>query len=128
MNKNSVVISMILFTLAILLGAFGAHGLEKIATPKLIDTFETGVKYQFYISLLTLIVGFNQKSIDFNISKYLYLIWGGLFLFSGSIYFIVFSKIYGFYSKVLIPITPLGGVLLIVGCLLFIFKLLQKKG
>ena len=48
MNRTILLTGTLLGLLAIGLGAFGAHGLEKLVDAEAIDTFETGVKYQMY--------------------------------------------------------------------------------
>ena len=45
--------------LAIILGAFGAHALKKRFTPELMQSFETGVKYQMYHAIVLLVLGLN---------------------------------------------------------------------
>ena len=45
--------------LAVIFGAFGAHALKKKLTPELLQSFETGVKYQMYHAIVLLVLGFN---------------------------------------------------------------------
>ena len=42
---------------AVMLGAFGAHGLKAKLTPDQLQVFETGVKYQFYHALGLFLLG-----------------------------------------------------------------------
>ena len=42
--------------LAVYLGAFGAHGLEKLVDADAIQTWETGVTYQMYHALFLLVL------------------------------------------------------------------------
>lgn len=56
MNKRLLVTGSILGFLAVIIGAFGAHGLEKSLDADALATFETGVKYQMYHALLMLLV------------------------------------------------------------------------
>ena len=51
MNKTILVTGLLFGIIAIILGAFGAHGLKKILGPEELHTFETGVKYQIYHAL-----------------------------------------------------------------------------
>ncbi|MEX0273839.1 MAG: DUF423 domain-containing protein, partial [Flavobacteriaceae bacterium] len=51
MNKTVLMAGAILGMLAIILGAFGAHGLEKLVDRAAVKSFETGVKYQMYHAL-----------------------------------------------------------------------------
>ena len=73
---------------AIILGAFGAHGLKEKVSPEALESYETGVKYLVYHVLLLLFVntfsGFNNQ-----VKKRLSLIFFiGLLFFSGSIFLI----------------------------------------
>jgi uncharacterized membrane protein YgdD (TMEM256/DUF423 family) len=126
MNKKIVLTAAVLLMLAIILGAFGAHGLKDKVSPERIATFEVGVRYQFYIGLSMLILGFNEEKLGFSLKPtFLFLLLGGLF-FSFSIYFLAIQEILGASLKFLGPITPLGGLLMIIGLFVFIVKLMRK--
>jgi len=56
MEKKLVITAAILGFLAVLLGAFGAHGLKAILSEKDLTSFEVGVRYQFYHTFLILFV------------------------------------------------------------------------
>ena len=58
MDRTFFIIGSILAGLAVLLGAFGAHGLRNLVAPELIATWEKGVRYQMYhaLALLLLVV------------------------------------------------------------------------
>lgn len=108
---------------AIVFGAFGAHALKKICTEDQLKSFETGVKYQMYHALLLLILGFNLKLQTGLEEAMICCIILGVFLFSFSIYGLCIGSAKGKKLKFLGPITPLGGLLLVVGwgILLYIF-------
>jgi uncharacterized membrane protein YgdD (TMEM256/DUF423 family) len=126
MNKKIVLTAAVLLMLAIILGAFGAHGLKDKVSPERIATFEVGVRYQFYIGLAMLILGFNEEKLGFSLKPtFLFLLLGVLF-FSVSIYFLAIQEILGASLKFLGPITPLGGLLMIIGLFVFIVKLMRK--
>ena len=57
MNRTILLTGTVFGLLAIGLGAFGAHGLEKLVDAEAIDTFETGVRYQMYHALFLLFLG-----------------------------------------------------------------------
>ena len=57
MNRTILLVGTAMGMLAIVLGAFAAHGLEKLVDAQAIDTFETGVKYQMYHALFLLFLG-----------------------------------------------------------------------
>ena len=56
MQKTFLVIGIILAGLAVILGAFGAHGLKKIVGPETVSTYQTGVQYQMYHAFALIIV------------------------------------------------------------------------
>lgn len=126
MNKKIVLTAAVLLLLAIVLGAFGAHGLKDKVTPERIATFEVGVRYQFYIGLAMLILGFNEEKLGFSLKPTFILLLIGVLLFSVSIYFLAIQEILGASLKFLGPITPLGGLLMIIGLFVFIVKLMRK--
>ena len=112
--------------LAIILGAFGAHGLKDKVSPERIATFEVGVRYQFYIGLAMLILGFNEEKLGFSLKPTFLLLLIGVLFFSVSIYFLAIQEILGASLKFLGPITPVGGLLMIIGFLIFLVKLMRK--
>lgn len=126
MNKKIVLTAAVLLLLAIVLGAFGAHGLKDKVTPERIATFEVGVRYQFYIGLAMLILGFNEEKLGFSLKPTFILLLVGVLFFSVSIYFLAIQEILGASLKFLGPITPLGGLLMIIGLFVFIVKLMRK--
>lgn len=126
MNKKIILTAAILLMLAIILGAFGAHGLEDKISPERIATFEVGVRYQFYIGLAMLILGFNEEKLGFSLKPIFILLLVGVLFFSVSIYFLAIQEILGASLKFLGPITPIGGLLMIIGFLIFLVKLMRK--
>ena len=100
--------------LGVLLGAFGAHGLRESIEPRLMETFQTAVQYQLIhalaLLLVSLIIGWLGQSLSFDISAYAFM--AGIILFSGSLYGLVLTDI-----RWLGPVTPLGGLCLIIGWL-----------
>ncbi len=117
MTKTFLQIGSLFALLAVVLGAFGAHGLEAQLSPERLDTFETGVRYHFYHSfalLATALIGqyFSHKLI--RTAGWLFAV--GILLFSGSIYLLACRDILGIESWIWLgPITPIGGTFFIVG-------------
>ncbi len=122
MTSQTVLIAGALFgMLAVILGAFGAHALKKILTSEQLKSFETGVKYQMYHAIVLLFIGSYFK----HPNQYMALAFIiGIVLFSFSIYGLILSDAKGKKMKFLGPITPLGGLLLIIGWILLLFKFL----
>jgi len=107
--------------LSVIFGAFGAHILKKKLSEEQLKNFETGVKYQMYHAIVLLLLGVNYE----NISATSY--WSftmGIVLFSFSIYGLVLSSASGKKLRFLGPITPLGGLLLIIGWATLLFNAL----
>ena len=111
---------------AIIFGAFGAHALKKIMSPEQLSSFETGVKYQMYHALVLLMLSFNMN-LDTSIEKYMvYCFILGTVLFSFSIYGLCISTAKGNKWKFLGPVTPLGGLLLVVGWALLLYTFVRN--
>lgn len=122
MNHSAIIFGAIFGFLAIFLGAFGAHLLQKKLTKEQLQSFETGVKYQMYHAIVLLVLGF-QLNTEVTIDKYIvYSLIIGVVLFSFSIYGLVISSANNKKLKFLGPITPLGGLFLALGWGLLIYK------
>ena len=109
--------------LAVIFGAFGAHVLKKRFNGAQLKSFETGVKYQMYHALLLLMLSFNLN-LETTLEKWMvYFFIIGTFLFSFSIYALTLSASKGRKLKFLGPVTPVGGLLLVIGwgILLYLF-------
>lgn len=126
MEKRIVLIGVILIIIAIILGAFGAHGLKELVKADKLASFEVGIRYQMYLGICLLILGLNTEKFNFSLKLIVNLLMIGVALFSGSIYLLSMQELIPFSMKFLGPITPIGGTLMIVGfCSLFI-KLLRS--
>lgn len=130
MNKKWFVAGVCLIILAIALGAFGAHGLKSITSDTLIlESFDTGTKYQFFQGLGFLIIPFVLKQFDLSGKWVFNLLLIGTILFSGSIYGLTCAKINEINAmlKVFGPLTPLGGLCMIAGWFILLIQLIRKK-
>jgi uncharacterized membrane protein YgdD (TMEM256/DUF423 family) len=111
MTRLFVALGALTAGLGVMLGAFGAHGLEGRVSPDRLETFRTGVEYQMYHALALLLVGW---AVAQGWGPLLY--WagycfaGGIVIFSGTLYLLVLTD-----TGWLGAITPLGGVAFIVG-------------
>lgn len=103
--------------LSVALGAFGAHGLEKMVESKYLEIWKTGVQYQMFHATGLLVVGVLLSKLPGNAllswSGWMMLI--GIILFSGSLYVLTITQV-----GVLGAITPLGGVAFLVAWALLI--------
>ena len=111
--------------LAIVLGAFGAHALKKTFTEEQLASFETGVKYQMYHAILLLMIGLNFPLVNTIEHFMVFFVIAGVILFSFSIYGLCISSSRGKKIKILGPITPLGGLSLIIGWILMLVVFLD---
>lgn len=128
--KTWLIIGALLGASAVILGAFGAHGLEKASKKwqvkeevrqRRLDNWETGTRYQMYHALALVGLGLlaSQRK-----TRLVHLTGGAFFLgtliFSGSLYLIVLTGITKFGA-----ITPIGGLLMIVGWIALAVTALQ---
>jgi uncharacterized membrane protein YgdD (TMEM256/DUF423 family) len=127
MNKKLLITGAILGILGIILGAFAAHGLEKLLDTDTIKSFETGVRYQMYHAFFLLILGSTSfvSLKSKNIIFYLVLI--GLIFFSGSIYGLATNELTNFNFKTIAMITPIGGLSLIIAWIVMLIGILKTK-
>lgn len=114
MNRTILLTGILLGLLAIILGAFGAHGLEKLVDAEAVETFEVGVRYQMYHALFLLFLG-TWNGVEAKIKKRVYwMVLVGVILFSFSIYFLAMNDLTTFDFKTFGFLTPIGGVFLVV--------------
>jgi len=127
MNKRILLAGAILGILGIVLGAFGAHGLEKLVDADAVNTFETGVRYQIYHAFFLLILG-GTSFVNLNTKKIVfYLVIVGVLFFSGSIYGLATNELSSFDFKTIARITPVGGLLLILSWVMVLIGIIRNK-
>lgn len=126
MNNFLLRSGAILFVLAIIFGAFGAHALKDVVSEKAISSFEVGVRYQFYQALAFLIIGFSTDKLSFNLKPISIGMLLGISLFSTSIYLLALKEVLPFSVSFCGPVTPIGGLILIISWVFFILKLYKK--
>lgn len=96
----------LLLALGVLIGAFGAHGLEGKIPDKAFNTFETGVRYHFYHALGLMLLGIIQKQYpQLNLRSSIFLLLLGILLFSFNCYFYALTG-----AKLYAMLVPIGGV------------------
>lgn len=127
MNNKTVFTGALLCVIGIVLGAFGAHALKSLISVERLQSFETGVRYQMYAGFSLLILGLNADRFQFSLKWIVRLLLFGIILFSGSIYGLAMQEVFSVSLKFLGPITPLGGLLQIVGWILLLYKLVKHS-
>lgn len=127
MKTLTLVIGAVYGVLSVILGAFGAHAFKKILSPEKLESFETGVRYQMYAAFFLLFVGYILKFETKSENWISWLMILGALLFSFSIYLLAFQDYWGANLKFLGPITPIGGMLMIVSWVMLIFYFVRMK-
>jgi len=114
--------------LAVILGAFASHSLKGKITPEQIETFQIGVRYQFYHTFALLVIGvllYFRKTKLMVVSGWLFA--AGIVCFSGSLYLLAVREWLNLPVSWLGPVTPIGGVLFIGGWVLFLTSTFQDN-
>lgn len=127
MNRKLLIAGSILGIIGITLGAFAAHGLEKLIELERIKSFETGVRYQIYHAFLLLILGGTHFLPPKIKSRILSLVILGILFFCVSIYALSTNSLTSFDFKTIAFITPVGGLILILAWILMLISILKTK-
>ncbi len=99
--------------IAVVLGAFGAHGLKGRLTTEMLNAFEVGVRYQMYHALALLAVAWalsRWPRAEVTVAGWLFV--AGTIIFSGSLYLLSLTGV-----RWIGAITPIGGVAFLLGWL-----------
>ena len=117
--KNSITLGALLMSLAVVLGAFGSHGLKNIVSNYSVEIYNKAVYYQVIHSLgilVTAIILKDEKSL--RILRILFLT--GIVGVSGSLYMLTFADMLPHTLKQVVgPITPIGGVFFVASWVYF---------
>jgi len=113
MRKRFLTYGAAMAGLAVIIGAFGSHGLkDTLLESGTTETFKTGVLYHMFHCVALLIVGLlsqkDQKNSLLQWAGYCFLV--GILFFSGSLYLLSV-----FQLNFLGPVTPIGGLFFIAG-------------
>lgn len=109
--------------LAVMSGAFAAHGLEATLGAPQLALFETAARYQMYHALALLVVATVSTMPRISAPALKLAAWAfviGIVLFSGSLYLLALSGV-----RWLGAVTPLGGISFLVGWLALIVAALK---
>lgn len=121
-----MITGMFLMAATIAIGAFGAHGLKEIVDASSLNTFEVGVRYQMYHALAIVILGFVPSPLKLKrIVFWLFVV--GILFFSGSIYLLSLNSVLPFDAARIGFITPLGGLLFIIGWLRWGYGMIKSN-
>jgi uncharacterized membrane protein YgdD (TMEM256/DUF423 family) len=128
MNKRIIITAAISGILAVISGAFGAHGLKALLSETDMNVWHTAVQYQFYHTLALLFLSTLPQIKQSMVKPAYYCFVSGILLFSGSLYILSTREIHHLnWTSYLGPITPLGGLLLIAGWICLLIAGLKMK-
>jgi uncharacterized membrane protein YgdD (TMEM256/DUF423 family) len=115
-------------TVAVALGALGAHVLEKQLTPQRMELWDKAVRYQFYhtLALLAVSIFLRLAGRSHLLTAAAFLFAAGILFFSGSLYLLSTREITGLTVGWLGPVTPLGGLCWIAAWLMLGLWFYQK--
>ena len=127
MKKTILTTACVFGMLAVVFGAFGAHGLKKLVDTQAVTTFETGVRYQMYHAFFLFALSLLPKEF-LKSEKTIYICtFIGVLLFSFSIYLLSLNSLFSIDLKVIGPLTPIGGLFLIAAWLILGYNILRSK-
>tara|TARA_B110000091_G_scaffold64737_1_gene71294 strand:+ start:297 stop:677 length:381 start_codon:yes stop_codon:yes gene_type:complete len=124
---NFIKVAILFCTTSVVLGAFGAHLLKDLLTEHQLSSFQTGIRYQMFHGLSILILALNKNYFTEKLNKVLQLMSVGIILFSLSIYLLNLQELLGLVLSFLGPVTPIGGLFLMVSWTLLFFNVKKNK-
>jgi uncharacterized membrane protein YgdD (TMEM256/DUF423 family) len=127
MNRRFLITGAIFGIIAVILGAFAAHGLKGSLSAESLNSFETGVRYQMYHAFLLLIIGSFNSPLQKNLNWIFYLLCLGIIFFSGSIFLLSTSVVTNIDFSSIALITPIGGSLLILAWFILLLNFIKLK-
>jgi uncharacterized membrane protein YgdD (TMEM256/DUF423 family) len=128
MNKRIILTASFFGFVAVLLGAFGAHALKALVDEPSLEIWQKGVDYQFYhtFALLYLSTFARYRNKLINIAYFCFTF--GIVLFSGSLYLLATRSILHLdFVNLIGPLTPIGGLLFVLGWIMLFFAAFKDK-
>lgn len=121
-NKWFLILGSKFLFLAVALGAFGAHGLKDILDPVKMNTYQTGVTYQFYHGFALLITTLIAMKLDIKLK------WPRILFCLGIVLFSFFCYIYALTGiSTFAMIVPVGGLCFLMGWFGTIWSIWRKE-
>ncbi|OUS06533.1 hypothetical protein A9Q81_03135 [Gammaproteobacteria bacterium 42_54_T18] len=118
-----IAVGSMVLAMAVVLGAFGAHGLKDVLSESRMAVYQTAVQYHFYHGFGLMLVGLVMSSLpDVGLRWVPRLLLLGLVLFSGSLYALILLNL-GWLGVV----TPIGGLSFIAGWVLLAVVLWKQS-
>ncbi|QBA65105.1 DUF423 domain-containing protein [Muriicola soli] len=125
MNRTILLVGVLFGISAVILGAFGAHGLKEVISESSLNSYETGVTYQMYHALFLLWLGSTTRLSEAHKRWIFWCAVLGILLFSFSIYFLATDSLNSINFKSIAFVTPLGGAFLITAWLLLGYRIFK---
>jgi uncharacterized membrane protein YgdD (TMEM256/DUF423 family) len=126
--RNWVIFIAVLGAITVILGAIGAHTLRNALSEVQLNSFATGVRYQYYHIFAMLVTVLLSKQFDVNLKVPLWLFAIGTLFFSGSIFLLSTIPVHGMEGiRALGPVTPVGGLILVAAWLSLAIQFARKK-
>jgi uncharacterized membrane protein YgdD (TMEM256/DUF423 family) len=128
MNRRIILTASFFGAVAVILGAFGAHGLKNLVPADALAIWTKGVEYQFYhtfaLLFLSTFARFRNKLVD--LAYYCFCL--GIILCSGSLYLLATREVLHLnFVNLIGPVTPLGGLFLIAGWVSLFIAALKNR-
>ena len=128
MNKRIILTASFFGAIAVLLGAFGAHGLKNSIDASSLAIWQKGVEYQFYHTFALLYLSSFARYRNKLINIAYFCLTFGIVLFSGSLYLLATRNILNLgFAEFIGPITPIGGLLFVLGWIMLFFAAFKDK-
>jgi len=130
MKNRTLAWASAVLLMAVGLGAFGAHGIETRVDIKAYHNWQTAAQYQFYHGLALLGLASLEGRLASKVITLVRILFVlGVFCFSGSLYILATREMMGtdVLTRFLIPVTPLGGLLFMVGWAVLLIAALRKS-
>ena len=116
---NWLFVGLLMCAASVGAGAFGAHGLRAALDAEHLALWETAARYLMYGGVVVALLGLAGRGSNVDLRLAGWLLFAGTLVFSGTVAVIAVGG-----PRWLGAITPVGGTLLIVGILLFAWRML----
>lgn len=114
----------LLGVLGVMFGAFGAHGIKGHVSEQHYSSYRVGIEYLYFHLAPLLYLATRNESKNLKISGYLFFI--GILFFTGSNLLMTTEEMHHINFHFLWPITPLGGVLMLLGWVMLLVDSFKK--
>jgi len=133
--EKTIRLAAIFGAAAVIIGAFGAHGLKSAFEARQLDTryllgiYEKGVQYQFYHTLALGLVALLQQHRPSSVwlPRAAWLFVAGMLMFSGSLYLLACRELLPFPVGWAGPVTPIGGLCFVAGWIALLAGTFEKN-